>query len=144
MQVSFGHHSSVLVPRVERERLRTFYCDILGAELVKSEPDRDFINLSGHYLVPFYADIEDASEFLRSGRSVWLELQTDDVEALTKRVRDSGLVMQLELPDPHFYFQAPGGQCLRIVGIHEDLSAYEGRQAAPTAVMDAIKERATT
>jgi len=33
---------------------------------------------------------------------------------------------KLELPDPHLYFQAPGGQCLRLVGIDEDLSFYEG------------------
>jgi hypothetical protein len=30
------------------------------------------------------------------------------------------------MPDPHLYFQAPGGQCLRLVGIGEDLSFYEG------------------
>ncbi|MGH7649141.1 MAG: hypothetical protein ACREND_13575, partial [Gemmatimonadaceae bacterium] len=32
---------------------------------------------------------------------------------------------QLDVPDAHLYFQAPGGQVFRLVGIHEDLSVYE-------------------
>lgn len=35
-------------------------------------------------------------------------------------------VRVLDVPDPHLYFQAPGGQVLRLVGIDEDLSRYEG------------------
>jgi hypothetical protein len=35
------------------------------------------------------------------------------------------------MPDPHLYFQTPGGQCLRLVGIDEDLSFYEGVGAGP-------------
>ena len=31
----------------------------------------------------------------------------------------------------HLYFQAPGGQCLRLVGIDEDLSFYGGVGAGP-------------
>ena len=41
------------------------------------------------------------------------------------------LVRQLEVPDPHLYFQAPGGQCLRLVGLDEDLSFYEGKVDGP-------------
>jgi hypothetical protein len=35
-------------------------------------------------------------------------------------------VKKLEVPDPHLYFQAPGGQVFRLVDINEDLSLYEG------------------
>jgi hypothetical protein len=41
-----------------------------------------------------------------------------------RRVRDD--VRKLEIPDPHLYFRAPGGQCLRLFGIDEDMSFYEG------------------
>ena len=34
-------------------------------------------------------------------------------------------VKVLDLPDPHLYFQAPGGQVFRLVGINEDLTKYE-------------------
>ena len=49
---------------------------------------------------------------------------------MTRRILDFG-VRKLELPDPHLYFQAPGGQCLRLVGIDEDLSFYEGTGPGP-------------
>jgi hypothetical protein len=58
------------------------------------------------------------------------------------RILESGLVRQLqEVPDPHLYFQAPGGQCLRLVGTNEDLSFYEGAGAGTdvTKVKEAIK-----
>jgi hypothetical protein len=32
----------------------------------------------------------------------------------------------LDMADSHLYFQAPGGQVFRLVGIDEDLSKYEG------------------
>jgi hypothetical protein len=34
------------------------------------------------------------------------------------------------VPDPHLYFQAPGGQVFRLVGINQDLSLYEGSSSS--------------
>jgi hypothetical protein len=62
------------------------------------------------------------SEFLRSARSIWLEIKSDNVEEMSRKILESGLVRKLEVPAPHLYFQAPGGQCLRLVGIDEDMS----------------------
>jgi hypothetical protein len=46
------------------------------------------------------------------------------------------------VPDPHLYFQAPGGQCLRLVGIHEDLSFYEGAGEGPNvAKIECLRAR---
>jgi hypothetical protein len=79
------------------------------------------------------------SEFLRSFRAIWLELKSDNVEEMSRKILESGLVRHLhEIPDPHLYFQAPGGQCLRLVGIDEDLSFYEG--AGPGPDVAKIKE----
>ena len=61
---------------------------------------------------------------MRSGRSIYLELASDDVEAMRQKIVDSGARV-LDVPDPHLYFQAPGGQVFRLVGIDEDLSMYE-------------------
>jgi hypothetical protein len=130
-KVIFGNHSSVLVPQHERDSIRTFYCDVLGGMLMRSEPDRDFIRLGEDFFIAFlFGDVSDESEFLRSARSVWLEIKSDDVEAMRRRILDSG-VRRLALPDPHLYFQAPGGQCMRLVGIDEDLSFYEGAGEGP-------------
>jgi hypothetical protein len=131
-KVVFGNHSSVLVPRQNRDSIRKFYCDVLGGQITQADPERDFIRLGDDFYTGFlYGDVSDESEFLRSARSVWLELKADDVEEVSRRILESGLVRKLEVPDPHLYFQAPGGQCLRLVGIDEDLSFYEGGGAGP-------------
>jgi catechol 2,3-dioxygenase-like lactoylglutathione lyase family enzyme len=140
-KVVFGNHSSVLVPAADRERVRGFYCGVLGGTLTQADPERDFVRLGdGFYIAFLYGDVPDESEFLRSARSIWLELKSDDVEATSRAILGSGLVQKLDLPDPHLYFQAPGGQCLRLVGIDEDLSFYEGDGTGPdmAKVKDAL------
>ena len=131
-KVIFGNHSSVLVPRQDRDSIRKFYCDVLGGKVMKADPERDFIRLGEDFYIGFlYGDVADESEFLRSARSVWLEIKSDNVEEVRRKIVASGLVRKLEVPDPHLYFQAPGGQCLRLVGIDEDLSFYEGAGEGP-------------
>jgi hypothetical protein len=60
-------------------------------------------------------------------KAIYLELKADNVEEMRKKIVAFG-VKVLEVPDPHLYFQAPGGQVLRLVGINEDLSKYEGTE----------------
>lgn len=50
---------------------------------------------------------------------------------MRKHIIEFGLVRVLDIPDPHLYFQAPGGQCLRLVGTDENLSFYEGTGTGP-------------
>jgi hypothetical protein len=131
-KVILGNHSSVLVPRQDRDNICRFYCDVLGGKIMKADPERDFIRLGEDFYIAFlYGDVADESEFLRSARSVWLEIKSDNVEEVRRRILESNLVRKLEVPDPHLYFQAPGGQCLRLVGIDEDLSFYEGAGEGP-------------
>jgi|SRR5437762_1271196 len=146
-EVIFGNHSSVLVPRQERDNIRKFYCDVLGAKITKADPERDFVRIGDDFYIAFlYGDVSDESEFLRSFRAIWLELKSDNVEKMRRTILDSGLVRKLEVPDPHLYFQAPGGQCLRLVGIDEDMSFYEGAGAGPDVVKvkEAIKKEMET
>jgi hypothetical protein len=140
-KVIFGNHSSVLVPRQGRDTIRRFYCDVLGGQFTKADPERDFIRLGEDFYIGFlYGDVADESEFLRSARSVWLEIKSDSVEEMIRKILNFG-VRRLEVPDPHLYFQAPGGQCLRLVGIDEDLSFYEGVGEGPDVpkVKEALK-----
>ena len=140
-KVIFGNHSSVIVPRKERDSIRTFYCDVLGGKITKAEDDRDFYRLGDDFYIGFlYADVADENTFLRSARSDWLEIKSDNVEEMKQRILDFG-VLKLDIPDPHLYFQAPGGQVLRLVGIDEDMPFYEGLGAGPNVakVKEAIK-----
>ena len=128
----FGNHSSVLVPQRDRDDIRKFYCDVLGGRIMRADPERDCVRLGEDFYIAFlYGDVTDESMFLRSARAIWLEIKSANVEEMRRQIVASGLVRKLEVPDPHFYFQAPGGQCLRLVGIDEDLSFYEGAGAGP-------------
>jgi catechol 2,3-dioxygenase-like lactoylglutathione lyase family enzyme len=141
-KVVFGNHSSVLVPRQDRDSIRKFYCDILGGKITKTDPERDFVRLGEDFYIGFlYGDVPDESGFLRTARSIWLEIKSDNVEEMSREILGSGLVRKLDVPDPHLYFQAPGGQCLRLVGIGEDMSFYEGGGAGPDVakVKEALK-----
>ena len=142
VKVIFGNHSSVLVPEKERDNIRKFYCDILGGRITKADDERDFLCLGDNFYIGFlYGDVPDESGFLRTARSIWLEIKSDNVEELTQKILDFG-VRKLEVPDPHLYFQAPGGQCMRLVGINEDLTFYEGIGAGPnvTKIKEAVKK----
>lgn len=146
-KVIFGNHSSVIVPRKDRDSIRRFYCDVLGGKITKEDPERDFLRLGENFYIAFmYGDVPDESGFLRTARSVWLEIKSDNVEETRRKILESGLVKKLEVPDPHLYFQAPGGQCLRLVGIDEDMSFYEGAGEGPdvTKVKEALKKNTTT
>lgn len=130
--VIFGNHSSVIVPRQDRDRIRKFYCDVLDGKIAKAQDERDFIRLGENFYIAFlYGDVPDASDFSRTARAVWLEIKSGNVDEMRRRILESGLVRKLEIPDPHLYFQAPGGQCWRLVGIDEDLSFYEGAAEGP-------------
>jgi hypothetical protein len=99
--------------------------------VTKADPERDFIRLGENFYIAFlYGDVPDESAFLRTARSVWLEIKSNNVEEMTRKILDFG-VRKLEVPDLHLYLQAPGGKCLRSVGIDEDLSFYEGAGEGP-------------
>ncbi len=144
-KIIFGNHSSVMVPQQDRDKIRKFYRDVLGGKITREQDDRDNFQIGDNFHIAFlYGDYPDESEFLRSGRSVWLEIKSDNVKEMTHKILGSGLVRKLDIPDPHLYFQAPGGQCLRLVGINEDLSFYEGVGEGPNVakVKEALKKEA--
>ena len=139
-KVILGNHCSVIVPQQDRDSIRKFYCGVLGGVITKEENERDFLRLGENFIGFLYGDVADESEFLRTARAMWLEIKSDNVEELTRKILDFG-VRKLDVPDPHLYFQAPGGQCWRLVGINEDLSFYEGAGEGPNVakVKEAVK-----
>jgi catechol 2,3-dioxygenase-like lactoylglutathione lyase family enzyme len=127
-KVIFGNHAAIRVPRSEKERIRQFYRDVLGGEIVRQGDQKDDFRLGGDFYIAVLYEDEgvalDESGFLKA---IYLELKTDNVEEMRQRIVAFG-VRVLEVPDPHLYFQAPGGQVLRLAGINEDLSRYEGTE----------------
>ena len=127
-KVALGNHSAVRVPRTERDAVRTFYRDVLGCEITRESDLKDDFRLGDGFYLAFLYEEEGAA--LDEGgflQAIYLELQADDVEDVRRRIVAFG-VKVLDVPDPHLYFQAPGGQVFRLVGTGEDLSRYEGTE----------------
>jgi hypothetical protein len=75
-----------------------------------------------HFCFVYQSTALDESGFLKA---IYLELKTDNTEEMKQKILAFG-VKKLDVPDPHLYFQAPGGQVFKLVGSNEDLSPYEG------------------
>jgi catechol 2,3-dioxygenase-like lactoylglutathione lyase family enzyme len=145
-KVIIGNQSAVTVPRQDRDSIRRFYCDVLGGKIVKEDNEKDILRLQEEFYIVFrYGDVPDESEFLRSSRSIWLQIQSDNVEEMTRKILDFG-VRKLDIPAPHLYFQAPGGQCFQLIGINEDRSYYkgagDGTNVAKEKEAEALKDEA--
>jgi hypothetical protein len=145
-KVIIGNASAATVPRQDRDRIRKFYCNVLSGKIVKEDNEKDTIRLEDNFFIVFrYKDVPDESEFLRSSRSVWLQIKSDNVEETARKILDFG-VKKLDIALPHFYFQAPGGQVFQLVGINEDRSYYEGAgggaNLAKEKEVEALKEKA--
>jgi catechol 2,3-dioxygenase-like lactoylglutathione lyase family enzyme len=125
-RVILGHHSAIVLPKAEQSRIRQFYRDVLGCEIIRERDEKDDFRLGGNfYIGVLYEDESVALDQRGFSKAIYLELQADDVEELRQRIVDFG-VNVLDMQDPHLYFQAPGGQVFRLVGINENLSRYEG------------------
>jgi catechol 2,3-dioxygenase-like lactoylglutathione lyase family enzyme len=127
-KVILGNHAAFRVPRAEKGRIRRFYRDVLGCEIIREGDEKDDFRMGGNFYLAFMYEDEgvalDESGFLKA---IYLELKADNVEEMRQRIVAFGVGV-LDVPDPHLYFQAPGGQVLRLVGINEDLSRYEGTE----------------
>ena len=122
-KVIVGNHTAVFAARSEQGRIRRFYCDILGCEVRVKTDEVDRFQLDDvHFCFVYQNTRLDESAFLKA---IYLELKTDNTEEMKQTILAFG-VKKLAVPDPHLYFQAPGGQVFKLVGINEDLSLYEG------------------
>ncbi len=127
-KVIFGNHSAVRVPRSDKGRIRKFYRDVLGCTVMREGDQKDDFRMGDDFYIAFlYENDGVALDDDGFSKAIYLELKTDNVEEMRQKIVTFG-VKVLEVPDPHLYFQAPGGQVLRLVGINEDLSQYEGTE----------------
>ncbi len=120
-KVILGNHTAVFAARSEQDRIRKFYCDILGCKVRVQNDEVDRFQLDDVHFCFIWQNALDESHFLKA---IYLELKTDNTEEMKHKILAFG-VKKLDAPDPHLYFQAPGGQVFRLVGINEDLSRYE-------------------
>jgi catechol 2,3-dioxygenase-like lactoylglutathione lyase family enzyme len=138
-----GNHSAVRVPRTDKDRIRSFYRDVLDCQVTRQSDQKDDFRLGDDFYIAFL--YEDEGVALDEGdfsRAIYLELKADNVEEMRRNIVSFGVTV-LDVPDPHLYFQAPGGQVFRLVGIDEDLSRYEGTEHGEQNVGKLFAERAS-
>jgi len=124
--VILGNHTAVVFPRAEQVRIRQFYRDVLGCQIVRASDQKDDFRMGENfYIGVLYEDEDVALDESGFSKAIYLELRADNVEEMRQKIVGFG-VRVLEMQDPHLYFQAPGGQVFRLVGRDEDLSKYEG------------------
>jgi len=123
-QVSIGNHSKIVAHYADQDNIRAFYRDVLGCELTKQTENVDYIRFKGgFFLAVLYQDSAPSPEELE--KAIWLELRSDKVVELRKKIVSFG-VEEIAMPGAeHIYFHAPGGQVFRLVGEGEDLSRFE-------------------
>jgi hypothetical protein len=121
-KVILGNHTAVFAARSEQDRIRKFYGDVLGCKPRVTNDEVDRFQLGDvHFCFVWQDSALDESSFLKA---TYLELLTDNTEQMKQKILAFG-VKQLDVPDAHFYFQAPGGQVFKLAGLGEDLSLYE-------------------
>jgi hypothetical protein len=151
-KVIIGNASAITVPRQHRNSIRRFYCDVLGSKIVKEDNEKDILRLERDFYMVFrYGDVPDESAFLRSPRALWLQIKSDNVEEMTRKILDFGAA-KIDLPSglpesvPYLYFQAPGGQCFQLLPINENQAYYKGagdeQNVTREKEAEALKEKA--
>jgi hypothetical protein len=83
--------------------------------------------MGDNFYIAFLYENDGALDESGFAKAIYLELKAGNVEEMRRKIVGFG-VRVLEVPDPHLYFQAPGGQVFRLVGINEDLARYEGTE----------------
>lgn len=137
-KVILGNHTAVFAARSEQDRIRKFYCDILGCKIRVQNDEVDRFQLDDlHICFVWQSTSPDESHFLKA---TYLELKTDNTEDMEQKILAFG-IKKLNVPDAHLYFQAPGGQVFRLVGIDEDLSHYEGSPSSKPGSSAAATQR---
>jgi glyoxalase superfamily protein len=122
--VTFGKHSKVMAQPADRDAVRHFFHEVLGAPQPRKSEAVDIFRLGpAFFLAIVYSKDAPTPEAMQN--SIWLELATADPAAMKARILAGG-GKEIDYRDKdHLYFQAPGGQVFRLISNAEDMSAWE-------------------
>ena len=113
---SIGNHMKFNVHKKLRERVRSFYVDVLHCTTIPSPaPDLDLFLISDSFVLGvFFCEQADVLSEEDNLKAAWLEIKAHDVPEVKRRLVKFG-VKEVEYSDKsRFYFQAPGGQVFRL------------------------------
>lgn len=111
-----GNHMKFNVHKNFRERVRSFYVDVLQCTTIPSPAaDLDLFLFSDSFVLGvFFCEEVDVLSEADHLKAAWLEIKTKEVQEVKRRLVEFG-VREVKYPDTsRFYFQAPGGQVFRL------------------------------
>ena len=115
-RVSVGNHAKINASAALRQRLREFYVDLLGCQMIDAPgPEFDLFEFAGGFVFGlFFGDESSVLPAAEQLKATWLQLKTADPAKLKRRLLDFG-VTPIDYPDTaRFYLQGPDGQVWRI------------------------------
>ena len=113
---SIGNHMKFNVHKSLRDRVRSFYMDVLQCTTMPSPaPNLDLYLFTDQFVLGvFFCDEGEVLSEEAHLLAAWLEIKTNDVQSLQQRLVEFG-VKEVDYADKsRFYFQAPGGQVFRL------------------------------
>jgi hypothetical protein len=113
---TIGNHIKTSVQKSLRDRVRTFYLDVLQCKTMPAPmPDLDLFLFDNEFVLGvFFCDEAEGLSDLDHLKAAWLEIKADNVQETKQRLVEFG-VKEIDYPDKaRFYFQAPGGQVFRL------------------------------
>jgi len=100
-RVILGNHTAVFAARSEQDRIRKFYCDVLGCKVRMKSDEVDRFQLEDvHFCFVWQSTALDESDFLKA---TYLELKADNTEEMKQKILAFG-VKKLDVPDAHLLF----------------------------------------
>ncbi len=103
------------------EEVRSFYTDVLGANLVspESKVPRDYIQFDNDQRINiiYMSDSEKVLTKEQAMNAPWVKIEVEDFDKRYKKVKKSGVSIIKENKEKReLYFQSPDGQVYRMVG----------------------------
>ena len=113
---TIGNHMKFNVHKSLRDRVRSFYVDVLQCTTMPSPaPNLDLYLFPDNFVLGVF--FCDEGEFFSEEdhlKAAWLEIKTKDEQALKQRLVEFGVKVVDYADKSRFYFQAPGGQVFRL------------------------------
>jgi hypothetical protein len=88
-RVILGNHTAIFAARSEQQRIRGFYCEVLGCTPRVKSNEVDRFQLDGVHFSFVYQDTAlDERDFLKA---IYLELKTDNTEEMKQKILAFGV-----------------------------------------------------
>ena len=124
MTTALGNRAHIVVRPEFREELTKCFAHVLGCGLPLtlgpeggSNPIIAFrFPAGGSVSVEFSTDALHGRDLRRGA---WLEVRTDDIDALRQRIVDAGLEQVKHAATRTFYFVVPGGQVIGLASVDQ-------------------------